>query len=245
MPVWGLQNYTTPITYPHWYLPSVHTPYGVTTAVYWEWLKCLVMGNERLITGAFLILSGRVWYTQSMYTIVLCLLIFLWLFVLFYVHWSHYFLTQCLCTINNCILIDMREKKGTLILTFWLESREQNNELRMRPQISRGAVKEQTRLSRSSGIIPVLQVTVICLRGLWRRGLQHTHDAFTLLLAMLSILFLSYSVSVPALFYQSYALVCFCVWCGLSVPCWVWNQTLRLPDCCLPSPVCFLTSVSI
>lgn len=34
MPVWGLQNYTTPITYLHWYLPSVHTPYGVTTAVY-------------------------------------------------------------------------------------------------------------------------------------------------------------------------------------------------------------------
>ncbi len=28
----------------------------------------------------------------------------------------------------------------------------------MRPQISRGAVKEQTRLSRSSDIIPVLQV---------------------------------------------------------------------------------------
>ncbi len=34
MPVWGLQNYTTPITYPHWYLPSAHTPYGVTTGVY-------------------------------------------------------------------------------------------------------------------------------------------------------------------------------------------------------------------
>ncbi len=34
MPVWGLQNYTTPITYPHWYLPSVHTSYGVTTGVY-------------------------------------------------------------------------------------------------------------------------------------------------------------------------------------------------------------------
>ncbi len=34
MPVWGLQNYTTPITYPHWYLPLAHTPYGVTTGVY-------------------------------------------------------------------------------------------------------------------------------------------------------------------------------------------------------------------
>ncbi|KAL1272215.1 hypothetical protein QQF64_028077 [Cirrhinus molitorella] len=34
MPIWGLHNYTTPITYPHVYLPSVYTPYGVTTAVY-------------------------------------------------------------------------------------------------------------------------------------------------------------------------------------------------------------------
>ncbi|KAI7808142.1 hypothetical protein IRJ41_017324 [Triplophysa rosa] len=33
MPVWGFHNYTTPITYPHLYLPSVHTPYGVTTTV--------------------------------------------------------------------------------------------------------------------------------------------------------------------------------------------------------------------
>ncbi len=127
-----------------------------------------------------------------------------------------------------------REKKGTLILTFWLESREQNNELRMRPQISRGAVKEQTRLSRSSGIIPVLQVTVICLRGLWRRGLQHTHDAFTLLLAMLSILFLLYpflcqhSFISPMLWYASVCdVVC------LS-PVGFETRTLRLPDCLLP-----------
>lgn len=34
MPVWGLPNYTMPITYPHLYLPPVHTPYVVTTAVY-------------------------------------------------------------------------------------------------------------------------------------------------------------------------------------------------------------------
>ncbi len=34
MPFWSLHNYTTPITYPYLYLPSVHTPYGVTTAVY-------------------------------------------------------------------------------------------------------------------------------------------------------------------------------------------------------------------
>ncbi len=37
-------------------------------------------------------------------------------------------------------------------------------------QISRGAVKEQTRLSRSSDIIPVLQATVICLRGSLKAG---------------------------------------------------------------------------
>ncbi len=67
--------------------------------------------------------------------------------------------------ISNCILIYMEIKKGTLILTVCLESRGENDELRMCPQISRGAVKEQMRLSRSSDILPVLQATVICLRG--------------------------------------------------------------------------------
>ncbi len=52
----------------------------------------------------------------------------------------------------------MERKKGTLILTVCLENRGENDELRMCPQISRGAVKEQTRLSRSSDIFPVLQV---------------------------------------------------------------------------------------
>ncbi len=135
-------------------------------------VKCLVMGNERLITGAFLILSGRVWYTQSMYTIVLCLLYFPLIICIVLCSLIALFPNAVFVQINNCILIYMERKKGTLILTFWLESRGQNDELRMRPQISRGAVKEQTRLSRSSDIIPVLQVTVICLRGLWRRGLQ-------------------------------------------------------------------------
>ncbi len=52
----------------------------------------------------------------------------------------------------------MERKKGTFILTVCLESREENDELRMCPQISREAVKEQTRLSRSSDIFPALQV---------------------------------------------------------------------------------------
>ncbi len=37
-------------------------------------------------------------------------------------------------------------------------------------------MKEQTQLFRSSDIIPVLQVTVICLRGPSRRGLQHMEN---------------------------------------------------------------------
>ncbi len=49
--------------------------------------------------------------------------------------------------ISNCILIYMERKKGTFILTVCLENRGENGELRMCPQISRGAVKEQTRLS--------------------------------------------------------------------------------------------------
>ncbi len=108
---------------------------------------------------SFFILSGRVWYTQSMYTIVLCLLYFPLIICIVLCSLIALFPNAgFMCKLTIVYWSTWREKKGTLILTFWLESRGQNDELRMRPQISRGAVKEQTRLSRSSDIIPVLQV---------------------------------------------------------------------------------------
>ncbi len=100
-----------------------------------------------------------------MYTIVLYLLYFPLIIYIVLSLLIALFSNAVFVQISNCILIYMEKKKGTLILTVCLESHGENGELRMCPQISRGAVKEQTRLSRSSDIFPVLQATVNCLRG--------------------------------------------------------------------------------